>query len=186
MPTNLKKLVRARMVKTGESYSTAAHQVRAHGNTVVGRDAVAVNVPTTRSVADLLGTLHAPSMFGVVTGRLPSIGISADDATSLKQARDRSANPVWFAESGAASVIVTKEQRDALIAAGAADAKSVQMIRPSRNDGGITFAERCKRCDAWISCFYDEREGTASPVRLNMTLRRRRRDRPRVHRRMHT
>jgi hypothetical protein len=69
MPSNLKNLIRARRLKTGESYQTARRYVLAHGQGARAAGA---------SVDELLKALHTTNAFRVLVGRQPAIGVGGD------------------------------------------------------------------------------------------------------------
>lgn len=156
MPSKLKKMVRARTEKTGQSWQTALRYVRAQA-------APAMSVPP--RVAELLRSLHAPTAFSMLVGRVPSTAAGANFELVQKQADDLARYPRYYAATGSATSTITLDDHNLLIAHGAADDRSVQIIRSCKLEGELvkvfthtTFSERCHNCDGLIWCGEDEHE----------------------------
>jgi len=152
--SNFKRLVEARIAKTGESWSTASRQVRAQA--VVPASVAPALVPS--ELEALLAALKVSTTFGVATGRMPNVGASASLAVATQIARDRVQNPTWYAETGPISMAIARTQHDLLVANGAAERGEIQIIRSFHNDHGATFSARCDECKAWIWCGTNENE----------------------------
>jgi len=149
--SNFKKMVQARIDKTGESWSTAAHHVRAP---VAG---TASPPPPPSGLARLLGEMYAPGTFTVQTGRVPAVGRSTILSAAQEQARRLAEHPQWYAETGRIQMTVTREDHELLVREGAANDTTIQMIRTFQDQ--VTFSERCCKCHRWIWCDR-ERSGT--------------------------
>jgi hypothetical protein len=156
--SNFKRMVQARIDKTGESWSTAARYVRAQvGEAKVPHEGMVT--PRPGNLASLLVELGAPSTFAVLTGRVPARGASASFAAAETQMRRLLTDPLWYAETGAVQKVVTYEQHQELVREGAADDTRLQMIRSFRNEHKFTFSDRCRKCERWIWCDEEERAG---------------------------
>ena len=164
--SDLKKLVRARQAKTGESYTTALRHVRAQASTPQNETEESMNdsfaPPPTAIVDDvppLLLQLRA-SPFAIQVGRMSAVGRSASYEVAMAQAHDRLVNPKFYAESGAVSMTISEQQLEHLVKVGAARDTEIQIIRTFHNDHGATFSDRCSACKRWIWCGREEREAT--------------------------
>jgi len=151
MPSNLKKLIRARMLKTGESYQTARRYILAHGQGAHSAGA---------SVAELLKALKTRSGFCVLVGRQPAVGVGADPRAVQAHVQDLINNPRWYAESGSVSMLISRGQHDILLGAGAADDTRIKMLRSNVADGfpKLTFSDYCENCHRLIWCGQSEHE----------------------------
>lgn len=141
MPSNLKKLIRARMERTGENWQTAERHVRAQ--------AMLPAMPTdSLVVAELLKELETSTTFGVLVGRMAAVGVGADLAEVRRQAQELADNPRWYAEAGHVEMLISREQHDALIAAGAAEDLHFQMLRSNvpKDFPNLTFSDGCENC----------------------------------------
>jgi hypothetical protein len=170
---DFKKLVRKHAAKTGKSYTASRKDIEARAE-AQPPTTTAVTAPAEDGVAALLKQLSSLP-FGVIAGRLPAIGTSADAAVASAHARDLAINPKFFAESGAAKMIVTEDQVRTLVAAGAADSATTQLIRSFHNEHGATFSARCRLCDGWLWCGEHEHEATCTcgqPYRVVFDLHR--------------
>lgn len=152
--SNLKKLIAARMQKTGESWQTAARNVRA---------AAGPAHPT--AVAEVLRELQVTTTFGVLVGRVPASAGGPDLALVQRQVEELARFPKYYAETGSVTITVTRDVHDLLIAHRAADDRKVQMVRSYPANGEHahifavrTFSDQCETCDGWLWCGESERE----------------------------
>jgi hypothetical protein len=164
---NFKKLVRERMAKTDEKYTTARQHIESkqrRQSAIAGPGEVALDlVPAAAGQGGTAGNLLVQLLaapFGVVVGRVPAQAGSADLAVARAQVAELIQNPKFYAKNGNIQTLVARSELDALIAAGAADGSVVQMLRSFRNEHGATFSERCRACNRWIWCGELEREAT--------------------------
>jgi hypothetical protein len=157
---DFKKLVREHAKKTGKSYTAA---LRDFDNGAVDSTPHEHHVKsslTGSAAVELLARLQS-SAFCVSVGRVPAVAGSADLATAQAHAHELAVHPKFFAESGLVEMLVTPEEMEALIAAGAARSPDIQVIRTFKNDG-TTFSETCQACRRWIWCGDTERETTCA------------------------
>lgn len=174
MPDSLKKQIRARMKKTGESRQTA------HRNLVAQRAAALALAPPAvareRSIDELLALLHTPSTFAVLVGRIPAAAGGANFELVMKQVHDLARNPKYYAKTGGVDMVVSLDEHNRLIAAGAIDDLKGEIIRSHRFVGqfeGLTFSDQCKKCDRWIWCGETNREASCicgHPYRMSFDL----------------
>ncbi len=121
--------------------------------------------PGRRSVDELLAQLHTPSPFAVLVGRIPATAGGANAELVLKQVQDLAQNPKYYAKTGGVDMMVSLDEHNTLIAAGAIDDRKGQIIRSHRFAAGepfatLTFSDRCKKCRRWIWCGESDREST--------------------------
>jgi hypothetical protein len=154
--SNFKKLVEARMAKTGESRSTAAGRVRAR--VADAPRTIEVVAALSGEPSELLAEMHASSTFVVLTGRVPATGRSASLAVAREQATRLANNPQWYAKTGSIEMAVTREQHETLLRHGAADDTEIQVIRSFRSKDIMSFSARCRRCQRWVWCGDEEVE----------------------------
>jgi hypothetical protein len=87
--------------------------------------------------------------FEVCTGRI--LLVTSDTLrTTLEQALRSGRRPTHFAESGSLCLVVSPEQSQALLEAGAAPHAEVQMIRFRPESGDRLYSQRCRSCPGWI------------------------------------
>jgi len=175
MPDSLKKQIRARMMKTGESHQKAQQSILARR--ALDLPAPSLPVPSDRSVEELLALLQTPSTFGVLVGRVPSVASGANPVLVQKQAEDLARNPRYYAKTGGTDMLVSLEEHNRLIAVGAIDDRKGQILRSHRfveaPFEGLTFSEQCKKCRRWIWCGEENRESTCicgHPYRVSFDL----------------
>ncbi|HMJ53187.1 MAG TPA: hypothetical protein VK540_13970 [Polyangiaceae bacterium] len=111
-------------------------------------------------IAPLLRELGADTPFGVVTGRLPAIGASADGAVASARARELGENPHYFADTGGKDQLITQSEMEKLRRYGAADGRSIQVIRAFRNERDMDQSKECRNCKRWIWLGATERQAT--------------------------
>ena len=154
MPSNKRKLVRARMEKTNESYATAERFVRAKAAAPADEVHTVANLPpseasATRLLETLLEVLKVSSAFVVETGR------------GRPNHREAIRPPLgWRAESGAVSMQVSEEEHHILVSGGAVNGKEEQVIRSYVPSYGDTFSAPCDRCGRYIWCGKEERSAS--------------------------
>lgn len=148
--SNFKKLVESRMAKTGESWSTAARHVRAHGSAPIEAPS-ALAAPTDATEA-LIASLRATHVSSILVGRAAAIGSSATYQEAARQARVLQENPAYFARSAHVQMHVTLDQLQALAARGATEEYAVQRIKVFSTGHGPTFSVPCAACERWIHC----------------------------------
>jgi hypothetical protein len=125
-----------------------------------------------------LALLHTPTTFAVLAGRIPAAAGGANLALVMKQVDDLARNPKYYAKAGGVDMVVSLDERNALIAAGAIDDRKGQIIRSHRFAAGepfqgLTFSDRCKNCRRWIWCGEADRESTCIcgyPYRVSFDL----------------
>jgi hypothetical protein len=155
MPSNLKKMIRARMEKTGESYQTARRHVR--GIDVGSGDASS----TTPKDPDIVAILRE---FRV--GHISSIEIrrrrgarSADRATAVARAASLAADPVWTARSDSFRKTIKRPAFDVLKKLGATEQGTMQrIVVRDPSDAPLSFSVQCAKCHLWINCRDSERD----------------------------
>lgn len=155
MPSHLKALIRSRRQQTGESYQAALRHIRAQEP---GTPPETEGLPR---IDELLRDLNVPSTFRVVVGKIPAVGVSADEAVAAELARRRVETPVYVASTGSVQRSISLDQLKALVANGAVDSRHKQMLRTMVGEGGapLDFSHRCDRCGRWINNGDREREG---------------------------
>ena len=148
-----KEAIRALAEKKGISYQAAANFAAKN---------VSVAWDERDLIADILEHLKTTSASRVVTGRVPTVGRSANHETAYRHMKQLRDHPVYFAETGVVNMTVPEAIHRALLAAGAlASDGTVQMIRSFRNERGTTFSVRCSNCARWVFCGDGlERDGT--------------------------
>jgi hypothetical protein len=147
MPTNLKKLVRDRMEKTGESYQTALRHVRS--------EVPQSDVP---DIGAMLAAFRVGHISSVEVRRL-SGARSATYAVAKAQAEDLAANPKWAARSETIGKMISRAEFDVLKSLGATERGRPQTIivrHPS--EAGLAFSVQCASCHLWIFCGESERQ----------------------------
>ncbi len=159
--SDFKKLVEARMAKTGESWSTAAHYVRTQAPTqaegLTPEAVVNDGPPPVLTLELLLKELRAPSTFSVLTGRVPAVGRSGSFQAAVAQSERLAANPLYYAETGVVKTTVSLALHEELLRQGAADDRQIQMIR-THMENDTTFSKACRNCRRWVWCAETERE----------------------------
>lgn len=157
MGAKFKQLVGARMEKTGESWQTAARNVR---------DQAGERPSLSPAVISVLDELSVSTTFSVLVGRDPTHAAGPDLVLVRRQAEEKAKNPTYYAASGSVTTTVTRDVHDLLISQGAADDRTVQMIRSYRVTdvflrvfSGRSFSAQCESCDGWIWCGEQEHEG---------------------------
>jgi hypothetical protein len=158
--SNFQKLVEDRIAKTGESWSTAARNVRARaGQQPPSTPALAATeTPVLGPLEEVLRSLRARSAFGVVVERSTWRGrASADPRAAFAPPDPNAGGPC--AKSGGVEMQITRQQEALLLAAGGADSAEIQMIRSFFDAIGGTFTAQCQNCHRWILCGTEEREG---------------------------
>jgi hypothetical protein len=170
MGSKFRKLVEDRIAKTGEGWEMAVRYVRAQANGAGPAleqqasqqvPAAPLGPPLEPWVTDLLNYLHLSTFFRMLVGRVPASSGGANLALVIAQADDLARNPRYFAESGGATMTITRDQLTALVKLGAADEGELQMFRSGRweLDEGMTFSDQCESCGGWVWCGDAEREG---------------------------
>ena len=159
---NFKKLVKDHAKKTGKAYTAALRDfANEAANTLPRKEEGSQSLPGSSVAQDLLVRLQS-SPFGVSVGRVPAVAGSANLAIAQAHAHDLATHPKFFAESGLVEMIISPAELDALVAAGAARAPEVQVIRSFENNHGATFSEDCHTCRRWIWCGDTEHEATCA------------------------
>jgi len=111
-----------------------------------------------RTIDQLLGELRVTSTFGIETERVTAAP-SATPAVARKNAEDLARDPKYGANSGRVSMLITKDEMDALLEAGA-PGPEIQVIRSFKNEElSTTFSDHCSNCQRWIHLGDSEREG---------------------------
>lgn len=152
--SNFKKLVEARMAKTGESWATASRHVRAQVVVPI------VSPPATDPIGDLISELRSVHVSSILVGRVPNAVAGSNLAVLREQLRHRELNPAWFARSASVQKLISKAEHDALMQRGATEEYGgVQRIRVFKTGRDTSFSVPCANCERWIWCGHDERAG---------------------------
>ena len=150
---DFKKLVRAHSAKTGKSYRAALDDF----TRLPAEPGALPAQPAEDGAASAFAQLMADP-FTVIAGRMPARAGSAVLAIAQARARELARHAQYFAENGIVQTLVSLEQLQTLLRAGAADGGNVQMLRSFHNDHGTTFSKSCRKCRRWIWCGETGRE----------------------------
>jgi hypothetical protein len=147
------------MARTGESWVTALRNVRAQVSAEAPPPAASAQPDR---LADLLRRLGATNTFPIRVGRGIAVGGSANMAAAEARARERMGGSRWYAASGGVEMNVTQAEYDLLLAGGAAEDTAVQILRSFHAEPNVGFSVQCCKCDRWIWCGHEEREGACA------------------------
>jgi hypothetical protein len=165
--SNFKKLVNARMAKTGENWQTAQRAVRAQvvsPVTVSVEPAVAKAANATPISTDpidaFIASLRSVHIGSILVGRVAAVGTSATASVAAEHARDLAEHPKYFAQSASVQMTISLAQMHTLIRRGATEQYGVQRISVFRHEHSQTTSSvPCANCERWIWCGQDEHAG---------------------------
>lgn len=141
--SNFKKLVAARMAKTGESYSTAARHLRSQVETPL-----ILTVATPDPVDTLIQKLRPVHVSSILIGTLP-LSVAGANYEVLKRHLDERVrnHPQYFAETASFQTMLSESEYRGLLGRGATPRYETQKIRLMPGQGGSV---PCAHCTGWI------------------------------------